>query len=913
MKRTLLLMVYTCAIQLTFAQIRVDFQVRDTLGRPVQELAIFLGHKAAATDSNGFASLSVAAGKYTLSTSHVGFEAIHKSVTIARDTLIVLRVRPSAEQLQEVVVTAREVAAPTSTSVIDRKAMQHLQPSSFTDLVSLLPGRSVSSPVLNRANTLTLREAGISSSQYSTGAMGVGFRVDGVPLNTNANMQETVGYDMLVTPQSSGVDGKRNTTRSGVDMRAIATDEIEKVEVVRGIPSVKYGDLSSGLVQITRKKGATKLSGRIKADGFSKLFYIGKGFDFKDKALTLNMSFDYLNAKTDPRNSFENYKRYTASLRSEKKFGAERRSALSLSLDYTGTFDEEKLDPDNSVRGDAYHSSFSNIRIASVFGTQLSEKWFKEVNVQASLSQSFDQITQDKFVSVKSAKAIATNWQEGEYYGVYMDPNYVSHLLIDGKPLDVFTDLSSTSEFEVFGLKSELLLGATYTYAKNRGRGQVYDIAHPPSEDMNIRPRAFSAVPAMQNAAFYVQDELSKEIGSVHLSLRAGLRGSSLLGLPENYKMRGRVYIDPRVNAMLRLPLAKFSSGKTLEGSLSAGWGKHSKLPTQEMLYPQDIYDDIEQLNYYHNNKDYRRVHYRTYIFSQANPALESAVNVKREARLGLSYGGHSLYVTYFNEKMDNGFRKMSDYHKVSYKKYDTSGIDSNNLTEAPRVEQLPFEEKNQLVLRSLESNGSATDKQGVEFQYAGKRLPLLHTRMTLSGAWLRTRYYNSQAALRFASTMTINNRTYYHLGVYPEVERYDRERFQSSFTADTYLEALGLITSLRCDLVWYTLDQNPPVSGVPTHYISEDGVRHPYTESERNDYLLQFLTYPTSRGTSLRVPMSMHLHLKISKQFYHYFTASMYVNNLFNYAESYQSNGLWVNRKGVVDPYFGMEMNINF
>ena len=34
---------------------------------------------------------------------------------------------------------------------------------------------------------------------------------------------------------------------SGVDMRSVSTDDIESVEVVRGIPSVEYGDLTSGM------------------------------------------------------------------------------------------------------------------------------------------------------------------------------------------------------------------------------------------------------------------------------------------------------------------------------------------------------------------------------------------------------------------------------------------------------------------------------------------------------------------------------------------------------------------------------------------------------------------------------------------------------------------------------------------
>ena len=82
------------------------------------------------------------------------------------------------------------------------------------------------------------------------------------------------------------------------------------------------------------------------------------------------------------------------------------------------------------------------------------------------------------------------------------------------------------------------------------------------------------------------------------------------------------------------------------------------------MLYPQDKYEDFVQLNYYHNQKAYRQLHYKTYIFPQVNYGIMPAVNNKAEVRLGLEYNHHSLFITYFDERMQSGFRKMSDYHK---------------------------------------------------------------------------------------------------------------------------------------------------------------------------------------------------------------------------------------------------------
>lgn len=816
-------------------------------------------------------------------------------------------------QLEEVVVTAKELPAPTSTSLIDRKAMRHLQPSSFADLVSLLPGQRVTTPSLNYANTLTLRQTGTPMSGYSISSLGVGFNIDGVPLDVNSNMQSTVGSGMIITPQSGYANDKRNTTRSGVDMRTIATDDIETVEVIRGIPSVKFGDISSGVVTIHRKKGYTPLRARAKADGFSKLFYIGKGLSFFENSLKLNFSLDYLNAQPDPRNSFENYKRYTASARAEKRFDTENPLTWNFSIDYTGTIDKEKRDPDVSFdRYDAYQSTYNNIRIANGLNWEFPKTFFKTLALKTSYSQSFDRIEQDKWVQITNARPVFTNTEAGEFYGAFSDPHYVSHLLIDGKPLHLYADLSTASHKLFSGYRNELLIGLTYNYNKNNGLGQVYDLAHPPSPEMDTRPRTFKSIPAMQDMAFYVEEQLEKTFWHTEFLVRAGLRANTLLGLDSRYALHNKVCFDPRVNVKVTFPKIEFANQKALSISITAGWGKHSKLPTQEMLYPQDKYEDFVQLNYYHNQKAYRQLHYKTYIFPQVNYDIMPAVNNKAEVRLGLEYNHHSLFITYFDERMQSGFRKMSDYHKVFYKKYDATGLSHNAITAPPLVENLPYTVQNALILSTMESNGSAIDKQGVEFQYSSKRLQLLNTRFTLSGAWFHSLYYNSLPVYRPSDKDVINNRRHYNLGVYPEVEKYDREQLETSLIADTYLPELKLTTSVRCDLTWYTINTNPSLSRVPTHYISEDGVRHPYTAVEANDPVLQWLIRPTTISLSDRTPLSMNIHLKISKEFYKYFTLSMYVNNLFNFYEDYRVNNQYINRRGLINPYFGMEMNVS-
>ena len=95
------------------------------------------------------------------------------------------------------VVTATEARGPVTASIIDRSAMSHLQPTSFTDLLELLPGGISKDPNMGAANTINLRETGTTDANgnatnnpdYAITSLGTLFVVDGAPINTDANLQ----------------------------------------------------------------------------------------------------------------------------------------------------------------------------------------------------------------------------------------------------------------------------------------------------------------------------------------------------------------------------------------------------------------------------------------------------------------------------------------------------------------------------------------------------------------------------------------------------------------------------------------------------------------------------------------------------------------------------------------------------
>ena len=274
MKRTRILFFICCIFNILtiYAQNRIKSLVlEESTNQPVIGATVMLEDSKrvlAVTDENGQFYAENIQGK-TIRISYIGYKPL--IVKAKRNATYYLVGDTSA--LAEVVVTAQESQGLVTASTIGKQAMEHLQPSSFTDLLELLPGGRSLDPNLSVPNCIRLREAmPYGSVNYSTSSLGTSFVLDGAPISNNADKQYISGaWEPQVT--------NRTFINKGVDMRAISTDDIEKVEVVRGIPSVEYGDLTSGLIKIERRHGGHDTNARLKSDMSSKLFYLAKGFE----------------------------------------------------------------------------------------------------------------------------------------------------------------------------------------------------------------------------------------------------------------------------------------------------------------------------------------------------------------------------------------------------------------------------------------------------------------------------------------------------------------------------------------------------------------------------------------------------------------------------------------------------------
>lgn len=871
------------------------------------------------SDADGNWTLRVKAGKTIIEASYIGYTTQHISLTVSADTGINIKLQPDSKTLGEVVVTARESTGLTSGSRIDREAMKHLQPTSFTDLLELLPGNISHTPDMSQVNTISLRETGnigasgtLSVNQdYSISSLGTPFVVDGTPINNDANLSNIPGAS------SSDASYLRSTVNRGVDMRAISTDNIESVEVMRGIPSAEYGNLTSGVVNIRRIRRATPLTARFKADEYSKLFSVGKGFAIGSSNHVLNVDAGYLDSKVDPRNNLENYKRLTASLRARLRWQSPSLTTVwNIGTDYTGSFDNSKVDPDlNQRKIDEYNSSYNRAALTSELTLTFSQhSWLESISLNTSASYVSDQLTRLKQVTANGTPLAPTTWEDGVHDGRYLLGTYLADFRTDGRPVDIFTKLRVAGSVPTGSWLHSYKAGIEWTFAKNYGKGQIYDLDKPLSGGWTTRPRAYRDVPALHTLSAFIEDGVTALFGAHKFEAQAGVRLIALPSLDNRYYLSGRPYFDPRVNARWTFP-SFMAAGLPMQFSISGGYGMTTKMPTLDYLFPQVHYADFVQLGYYDINNPYElsAVNLRTYVIDRTNYDLRPARNHKWEMRLGLDWGSNKLSVTYFRENLSSGFRYSQIYDDYSFRRYDTSSINSSELTAPPTIDGLPYTDMKILDGYSMATNGSRIDKQGIELQLSTARWKPLATALTVTGAWFRSTYSNSQM-LFYPVSMVINNMSLSDrfVGLYDTNDGRVSDQFNTNFMFDTQIPRWGLIFTTILQCMWWVKTRRLAENGTPVGYISaDDGLVHPFTTADATDPVMSHLIrdFNSQIFTTMKIPTAMYLNFKVTKQLGKYLRLSAFVNRIIDYLPDYTINGVTIRRSS--DAYFGMEATI--
>lgn len=162
-------------------------------------------------DKGRFEIKGIIPGNYTLEAVSLGYQKISLPIRLQR-SLNNWRVQMKEENLtlDNVIVTAKAGSSMNSSSRVDKKAIEHVQATSLADVMQLLPGNIIKNPTLVEKNTITIR----SINENINNARGVGIMVNGSRVSSDAGIQSDV-----------------------MDFRSISTDNIESVEVLKGVLS----------------------------------------------------------------------------------------------------------------------------------------------------------------------------------------------------------------------------------------------------------------------------------------------------------------------------------------------------------------------------------------------------------------------------------------------------------------------------------------------------------------------------------------------------------------------------------------------------------------------------------------------------------------------------------------------------
>jgi hypothetical protein len=867
--------------------------------QPIDIASVYISetYQGTNTDKDGYFEIkNLTPASYHLHIAYLGYEAADTLVKLTQNLQLVIFLEKSSLQLKEINVMAREKKQSSTTSVISLTAIEHLQPSSISDVLQLLPGGLLADPKLNETNSASARQAGSDGNT----ALGTAVVQDGVPVSNDYNMQSFYGSS------SSETGENKSSVNKGVDLRQISTDHIGEVEVIRGIPSVKYGDLTSGAIIIKSKKGETPFTIRVKSDPLDKLFYVGKGFKLPGNLGTLNVGVDFTRYVADQRSPFDKYQRITSNLNHEIRI--KKSVLISTQLAFIGTLDKQISDPDIMNEEDSYKSDYKSFKFSNT-GT-----WYVDKNVLQKLEYTFsvnyahDVLRRTKTVTLNSPMGISLSNTEGENEGFYLPSEYLATYKIDGKPFNLYADLSAHFNLSSGTIRNNVLAGSEFRVDKNSGEGSIYDLTRPPypSSSSSTRPRAPKDIPSMEKFTGYAEDRISAFLGKSKLAVTAGIRASLPGNLVSDYVMHNKIYVEPRANFNLLLPE---TGTLNLKIELKGGIGDQLKFPTAMQLYPDKAYYDISELNFYSTNADNRLVYLLTIIKDRVNYNIEPARNRKYEAGFSIDYKLFSFDITLFEENEKNGFEEQSLYFPQVYKLYNT---DSYSGSGTPEISDFTYGLKSMFLAYSYTTNASVINKKGIEYQISTKKIKHLNTEIIINGAWFHTTYDISQPRYKYPNIVT-NGDYYPYVGVFNAGnDSKVKEQFNTTLFLNTHIPKLRLMFSTTIESVWYTSYQMIKYSGIPDYYIDLNGEMHPFTETEKESSSFKSLieTFSDAYFDVEKTPVSLSVNLKVTKEIGEHLKLSYFVNRILDYNPKYTTR-FGVSAQKWVTPFMGAEMLI--
>lgn len=889
------------------------------------------------SDMKGLFKISgVIPGTYNLEATSLGYQKFLLSVTITKDVAdFKVQLKEENLTLSDLVVTATKGGSMNSSSKVDKAAIDHVQASSLADVMQLIPGTIIKNPDLTSANVITIRS--IIDDAGSNNARGVGLLINGSRVSTDAKM---------------------NPTSSLIDFRNYSTDNIESVEVLKGVLSSEYGDVTSGAILVKTKAGRTPFEVRIKSDPKTKAFSFSKGFSLGQNSGNINIDADYARAFKDWISPVSIFDRTTLGITYSNTFNADKRP-FRFNARLSGYISGNNItsDPDVS-KLDFTKSSDKNISLA-IYGNWLLDKtWISSLNYNLSgtYERDYSQIfTVTNQLPLPTTNTLIEGISIGSFTGTFNEQDKRSEDI----PIYANAKISGSLNKKLNSVLSKTLLGIELNTKGNNGRGSYY----PSGVPAYFRERSYKDVPFMTDLSIFVEEKVNIPVfAKTSLELIAGVRFNQMIISGYNYDPT----FDPRLNGKYTL-ISERRSGLFRSLAFRGGWGVLQRLPSISQLYPDPSYIDNPLFQYRNTATGQQLAVIQTSIIDDRLPYnLKPARTTNSEVGVDFNILGIDAQLTYFKEKLSDGISGNSSYVSESYDYYNS--VSDPNA--APKYEngrvwiknstgdyvQLGYTTNKEFKSYSRPDNRGIMDKWGIEYDLDFGKIKSINTSVIVNGAYMRSENTTPGPLYSYGNyTDPIDPRQKLpYVAIFEGTDLVStgsgRERLSTNINIITRIPSIRMVVSLVTQCVWmsnswnlydegniYTLDQ----SGKPVYgeYNNKNNTsilyRDPVAYMDHNGVVRPFSDYYSTTDQNLRTRLNtlrkatdqsyyylksgydpyFMANIRVTKELGNLASLSFYANNFTN------SNPKLKNKARANDPgfrvntpiYFGAELKITF
>ena len=888
----------------------VEGVVRDSDGKPLSFATMFIAElgTGVSTDLEGkFRFTGTKGTEYTLNVSYLNHVDKEVKVKAGSPEPLVIVLEEQSYELAEVGVMADYKKNQGSTAVINQQALEHIQPTSVADVLSLIPGGLFRESSATGFNRISLRQSGSDDNT----SLGMAVVMDGIP-------QDNDGFRASIPGLSTDEYSDRLGMNRGIDLKTLSTDHIRKIEIVKGISSAKLGNLSSGVIQTTSKIGITPAQLRMKVDPLTKLIYLGKGFRISPKMGYLHTGIDYTSVYDDRRDPMSKYSRLTGQVTYNNSVDVgDKTLFLFFKLSEVYTLNQAKEDELTQDYNESFRNKYS--RTGASFKAQMYDlgKIVDNVEFIASADYTYDLIDRNRLVQTGTPLPSPLATEEGESEGIYLPSTYYSPFQIENKPLSLLTQLNAESLFETRSFRHKVIYGLSWKRTKNYGEGVMVDMTRPPYPGNNeyVRPVPNRSIPALSVGAAYAEEQLKHSNRWFDFELNAGVRFTQMFNLDTKYTELRKLQVEPRINAALSFNI-DLAGGKSLRNMFRFGFGQENKLPTLDYIYPDRVYKDMIVLNAYTKQDDpFNHLITYTKIYDVTNNSLRPNRNTKYEAGWDVEYEGYSLSLTFFKEHSDRGFESVAEYSPVRYTRY-VDPIDGQPIVgRRPEKEDYVADPYATFVDMDIVRNSMKVEKKGLEYLLRFPKIIPLSTTVEINGAYYDTRY-SSGAPLQYHPAFRDDDRPQPYVGIYRRQDITRQRIFNTNLWFNTNIPRYKMIFTTFFQFIWLNEEMRINGDEYPSAYFDTDGRMHTVDDrilqSIKDGHTVWRHYHIYKEDFSETLPVSLTVNFKVTKEFSRMIRASFFVNNILDINPLYK-NRYNQNVRVWQKSFFGAEMTFSF